>query len=353
MNKRIFKIIISKEFKLQCLLIDSENKEEIIQIKENQNEYIPSILFDKTSIQICPNNTNLNIIKDLINEPDNYKYYSNEYQLNHYELIFEILFALIILEFKEIIQKNYIIENTIVQLPTHDNRVIRRIQISLETLNLPNIEINPITFDGYEEQGDKFYDILKRRTSYQNHLDMIENIKQFATNEQMEEINQKQEDLFLSQSFDIEIMKKFNFEQRSKMKLFKLDNYCLFIASRYLSSLADHINLTFVCRRMKGNMEKFHYNPISLIESTMSYFPTTETFHIYNKDDEYLNGGRITKYVDWVERDLSQMNEVRKMHSKKNIEFKNGIISKKNFSKEKIKEYRIPEVIKQLKDGCF
>ena len=186
MNKlKTFKIVITKQNTIQCFLIDSENKEEIIQIQENQNEYIPSILFDKTTIHICPNNTNINIIKDLFDEPYNYRKYSIEYQLQKYQVIFEVLFGLIINEFKEKIKKEYNIENTIVEVASRDFEAIRRIQMSLETLNLPNIEINPTTFAEYEEQGDKMYEILRKKESYQQHLQKIKNLDQFATGDQI------------------------------------------------------------------------------------------------------------------------------------------------------------------------
>ena len=41
-----FKIEITKNYKLRCFYIDSENKEIPIQLKENQEEYIPCIIFN-------------------------------------------------------------------------------------------------------------------------------------------------------------------------------------------------------------------------------------------------------------------------------------------------------------------
>ena len=50
---------------------------------------------------------------------------------------------------------------------------------------------------------------------------------------------------------------------------------------------------------MPENMEKFHYNSISLNKKTVKYFPNIETFHVYKEEDEYLEGGRISRYVNW------------------------------------------------------
>ena len=99
-----------------------------------------------------------------------------------------------------------------------------------------------------------------------------------------------------------EIMKRFSTQERTEMKLCRLDNYCLFIASRYLSSVEDEINLVKTCKRMRNNMEKYHYNPMSLTEKTILYFPNVETLHIYNRSDKYIEGGRISQYCNWLRK---------------------------------------------------
>ena len=52
-------------------------------------------------------------------------------------------------------------------------------------------------------------------------------------------------------------MKHFSFKERNMLKLTQLDNYCLFISSRYLHTLTDHQNLTFISKRMKRNGQNF------------------------------------------------------------------------------------------------
>ena len=84
-------------------------------------------------------------------------------------------------------------------------------------------------------------------------------------------------------------------KEKEKMKLYSLDNYCIFIASKYVNSLEDHINLVKVSKRMRGNMEKFHFNPISLNPLILKYFPNVETLHLYDERDKdgFGYGGRL------------------------------------------------------------
>ena len=132
-------------------------KKKTNQIRPNEDFYSPSIGITNNQIEICPSqntqtnklnklnelnqlNENesyenkenkeikqINIIKDLINQPNTYKLYQIKYQQKQYEITFEVLFALIIDQFKQNIEKKYIIDETIVIAPTRDNEAIRRI----------------------------------------------------------------------------------------------------------------------------------------------------------------------------------------------------------------------------------
>ena len=75
-------------------------------------------------------------------------------------------------------------------------------------------------------------------------------------------------------------------KQMTMNKLCQLDNYCIFIASKYFESIDDHINLVHVCKRLRCNMEKFHFNPLPLTKKTRNYFSYLQTLFIYNIDDE-------------------------------------------------------------------
>ena len=109
-NSTTFKIIITKEFKLKVYLV-KDNKEIQIYLQDNKKEeYFPSILFDTNFIRICQeSDTSINFLQDLFNRPNDNKYYTVAFQLKEYQLIAEVLFALDISEFKQIVEKENII----------------------------------------------------------------------------------------------------------------------------------------------------------------------------------------------------------------------------------------------------
>jgi glutaredoxin len=45
--------MLDEEFKLKCVTIDSNDNEEYIEIKENQQEYLPCITFNENEILFC------------------------------------------------------------------------------------------------------------------------------------------------------------------------------------------------------------------------------------------------------------------------------------------------------------
>ena len=117
----IFKIKINQEYHIQCSYIDSQNKEIIIHVNKQEEDYYPlTISFDSNEISICNNNENENVIhfmNDWISNPDEFKLYEIHYQEKEYKMISEVLFALIIKGFKEQIEKEYIIKETNIEIP--------------------------------------------------------------------------------------------------------------------------------------------------------------------------------------------------------------------------------------------
>ena len=63
----------------------------------------------------------------------------------------------------------------------------------------------------------------------------------------------------------------------------KLDSYSLQIVSKYFETITDFINLEFVTKKARDNLEKFRYNPIPLSKKTAKFFPNIETL-IFNND---------------------------------------------------------------------
>ena len=88
---------------------------------------------------------------------------------------------------------------------------------------------------------------------------MIEKAKQLnVSKEEKEKLKESQTKIYSENSFYEEMINTFTTKERSQLKLYKLDNYCIFIASRYFNDVSDHINLTLVSKRMRGNIEKNH-----------------------------------------------------------------------------------------------
>ena len=103
-NKVIFKIKISATYKIQWCFVGKDSKETIIQFhNKNQEEYLlSSSLIDK--------NSSIEFAEDLFTKPQDFKLYEIELFGKEYNVITEVLFALIIYEFKERIEKEFIIE---------------------------------------------------------------------------------------------------------------------------------------------------------------------------------------------------------------------------------------------------
>ena len=88
---------------------------------------------------------------------------------------------------------------------------------------------------------------------------------------------------------------------------FHCDNYCIFIAARHFNSIDDFINLQMVIKRFRGTLEKFHYNPITLTNKTLPFFPNVQTYHLYFKHDAFLKPQRLCKYVVWYRVDYNEI----------------------------------------------
>ena len=99
-----FQIKINQEYKLKCF-INEEEQEEFI---------TPNILFDMNEILINQQNDKaIDFIKEWIEQPNEFKEYKINYQNKEYSVIAEVLFALIIKEYKNKIEKQFIIDETI------------------------------------------------------------------------------------------------------------------------------------------------------------------------------------------------------------------------------------------------
>ena len=76
----------------------------------------------------------------------------------------------------------------------------------------------------------------------------------------------------------------------------QLTNYCLFIASRYFTSVDDFANVERGCKRFLGNTTTFFYNPIPLNKKTREWFDHLQTLFIYHSTDmRFENDKRIER----------------------------------------------------------
>ena len=295
----ILNLTITTNSTLICSIKNNNNEEIKIKLHENQEEEILSISFDMNEIYVCSkqkteNNEPIEFIQDWMNEPNNFKTYEFFFKGKYHSAISEVLFALIINEFKKKIEKDWIIDDVFVICPSTDHQFSKRVIISLESIGLKNIEVNPFNYD-YEEQGDLLITILNQHEEYLKCKQTIEKAKSRVSDDVKSFLN-----IDNNKIFDMDAMyeKSLNFtcKQKEQMKLYQLDNYCVFIASRYFDSIEDHINLTYVAKRFRYNMEKFHYNPIALTHKTRHFFPNIETLFQYTSSDELFENDK--KIID-------------------------------------------------------
>ena len=335
---KIFKITITTNYTLQYYLIDSQNQNNKKQLQ----------------IENYDINYDIKFLQDLFEQPNEYKEYKITNQNKEYSVIAEVILSLITNEIKQQIEKDYIIEDTIIDLPnsTNNDLLLQRIKISLQAINLKGVIIEDdeeINYN-YEQQGDILNELLEQKNEYKKYQQLLKRAEQFTqSEEQQNKLKQIQSKVYSEETFDKEISKSFSLKERSSLKLCQLDNYCLFIASRFLDTIEDHHNITLISRRMKRNGEKFHYNPISVTDKIISFFPNIETLHIYQKEDEYLECGRIQQYVDWSPKCLFQIEKIEKK-----CDFKYIVYSAKDTEHLiEDEEIVIPDGVKEIQDYSF
>ena len=180
-NQIILIIKINTTYEIQCIYIDSNNKTTTIQLQNsNQQEYpLSSALID--------NKSSIEFAHDLFTKPQDFKLYNIELYGKEYSVIAEVLFALIISEFKQQIDKQFIIEKIIVQLPVNNLKVNSRIIIALNAIGLDQIQLyddEEIDFD-YKVQGEILEEILEKKQEYSKRVRMLEKSAEIAKEQNM------------------------------------------------------------------------------------------------------------------------------------------------------------------------
>ena len=150
-TRGIFQIKITKEYEIKCSLFNKKTIEEIM-IETNDN--------------ILNIDNQQQIMKEWVENPNEYRLYQIVYQEKEYSLLPEVIFALIINECKEKIEKEYVIENTTIRVESTNNIIKERVNISLNTIGIKGIKVKEIvrkeTID-YVEQGELLQEIIEKK----------------------------------------------------------------------------------------------------------------------------------------------------------------------------------------------
>ena len=115
-----------------------------------------------------------------------------QFQEKEFELLPEVIFALIISQFKTMIEKEFIIDETFVEIPSNDFKIFERMKVSLESIGLKNFVFNSFTYD-YSKQGEQLLELMEMKKEGEKYQRMIENVieKNPSAKEKMEEVRNK------------------------------------------------------------------------------------------------------------------------------------------------------------------
>ena len=229
--------------------------------EEDQEEYPCSISFENDKILICQENdlNSIKFINDIINNPEKFKEYSIQYQQQEYIVIAEVLLALIVNEFKKKIEKEYIIEETQIMIPTDNFRSIHRIKTALKSIGLKSFIFNEFDNKKYSNQEEILLELLKKK-------------EQFEENE------------VIIDDFKVDLSMK----EEETIKSYHLNPQCIFEASKYFTTINDFYNLERVVKRFRGNIDKFNYNPIEITSQNRHIFTHLQTLYLFNLNSEFI-----------------------------------------------------------------
>ncbi|KAL7721592.1 Leucine rich repeat containing protein BspA family protein [Entamoeba marina] len=99
------------------------------------------------------------------------------------------------------------------------------------------------------------------------------------------------------------------------------------IASKYLKSKIDYVNLITTTKKLFDLLDCFHYNPIRV--STTKLFPNMQTQHLYTKNDKLIPD--MFKYIAWYTINYNEKDTTIENIEYKNIEFTVTIPSWQNY----------------------
>ena len=68
-------------------------------------------------------------------------------------------------------------------------------------------------------------------------------------------------------------------------KTCKIDSYSMMVASKYFKTMEDFANIEMANSKFGENIDKFHFNPISITPNQLHMWPNLETLHLYTDND--------------------------------------------------------------------
>ena len=363
--------------------IDSYGNKSSIEIIKGIELYPYSLIIDKNEIQIFENQKDENkevsfqnnqFMNDIFNKITINKKETNFHRFNYqsqtYQLTNDSLLILFLYQFKRIIDQKGIITETIVFSNCFTSLYsILRIYTCLNTVGFNNIHIHSqhtkyiqFTTEMISDQYEELIEISQKWEKYLKFKRKIERMQCI-----MKETNDtKHLDLLhlnINESFSLtkmkEIKKSLTCKERSKYHLCHLDYYTIFISSRYFETFDDYVHLEMSSKRLIGNMEKFHYNPISLTQSIVDHFPNVQTLNLYSTEDEILqNKSQNIHYCCiWYPVDYFQYEILKNSLSQQNLslECKHITYTQQDrfIAKIQRKQIDLPENIHVLGSYCY
>ena len=304
-NHCSFTIQITQDKQIKCSITTSNSKITTIRL-ENYKDFYP-ICIDSTTTEltVCKNSsTAISFMDTWVKNPGSLKKYFITYQNQIHTVLAEELFALVVNAFKTIVEKTFIIDETYVVLPFVYSVLMTRIRNALYMIGLSVVYINRNVNHWLNQQGS-----------------LLKIIQEKQNNSSGKKFNVQQ----------YQIIDQIKPNIKRKHNHLKLNQNHLFYASKYFENLNDFIHLTFVSKKYREIMERFTYNPISLNQKTLSFFPNVSEFHLYQSSDKYHPGKKIKKYVNWIPIGWYEMKEKMTIYNYK-IDFKKLMYTKKDFT---------------------
>ena len=293
-----------------------------IQLKEYQNEYQTAIRFDRNEIEIPP--FSQEITEDYIllfpfnqNKQIEIHYFNKQWIVTQTEIL-----ALYLNEFVKKIDKLYLIKEIEIQFFDENENLMKSkeinkfqyIEMMKESLALLGFSIifkfnkkKQTIEELHEEQYSNIIQITIEDEEYQRFASRIRKAQMILQKEhETKPIQNEQEKKLLEMDYNgeysptryNEILSTLTIQQKSKLQLYQLDNYCIMIASKFFNTIDDYINIELGIKHFRGNTEKFHYNPISIYPSIREFFPYLQTLHLYSiNDEQFIDDERIISRV--------------------------------------------------------